>query len=148
MKNTTLHWAALLAACAWPVAAQAQDGGQQGHSRHGGGSLGQITPYIEADQVVASELEPGDDTVTYTSVAAGVDATITGRNSGGSVSLRYERRFGEGNNTQDSDTVSGVARASLAVVLVARGHPRGRRPGRAHARRRQRRRLACRHTRQ
>ena len=118
MRSTSLHIAALLAACAWPAIASAQDrpqGDDGGARRHRAGAA-EITPYIEADQVLSAELQPGSDVVTYTAIAAGVDATITGRNSAASASLRYERRFGEGKNTQDSDTVSGVARASIAVV--------------------------------
>lgn len=75
-----------------------------------------LTPYIEAQQVVFAELQPGDEVVTYSIIAAGVDAAIRGRNNEGSVSVRYERRFGWGNNAQDSDAISGVARFSSAVV--------------------------------
>lgn len=75
-----------------------------------------VTPYIEADQVLTAEVSPGSDTVTYSSVAAGVDVTATGRYSAGSASVRYERHFGESKGFEDSDTLSGVARASLAVV--------------------------------
>ena len=75
-----------------------------------------VTPYIEAQQVVFAELRPGDEVVTYSIIAAGVDAAIRGRNNEGSVSVRYERRFGWGNNAQDSDAISGVARFSSAVI--------------------------------
>lgn len=75
-----------------------------------------VTPYIEADQVVTSEIEPGSDTVTYTSVAAGVDVSATGHYSAASASVRYERHFGESGGFRDSDTISGIARASLAIV--------------------------------
>ena len=74
-----------------------------------------LTPYIEAQQVVFAELQPGNDVVTYSIIAAGVDAAIRGRNNEGSVSVRYERRFGWGDNAQDSDAISGVARFSSAV---------------------------------
>ena len=75
-----------------------------------------LTPYIEAQQVVFAELKPGNEVVTYSVIAAGVDAAIRGRNNEGSVSVRYERRFGWGNNAQDSDAISGVARFSSAVI--------------------------------
>ncbi len=75
-----------------------------------------ITPYIEAQQVALAELSPGSDVLTYTTLAAGIDASITGRNSQGSASVRYERRFGWGKKTTDSDVISGVARMSVAVV--------------------------------
>ena len=116
-RSTSLRLAVLLASAAWPAAAHAQDqqGEQDGPRRHHAGKA-EVTPYIEVDQDFSAELQPGDDTVTYTAVAAGVDGTITGRNSAASASVRYERRFGEGRNADDSDTVSGVARASIALV--------------------------------
>lgn len=98
------------------------DGAGAGKDRAGRGKRGEprvgrvgITPYIEAAQIVDAELSPGGDTLTYTAVAAGVDATVKGRNNAASVSLRYERRFGYG-RAEDSDTISGVARASLGIV--------------------------------
>lgn len=76
-----------------------------------------VVPYIEAQQVVSAELSPGNEVLTYTTLAAGIDASLAGRNSAGAMSLRYERRFGYGNNrVPDSDVVSGVARGSIAVV--------------------------------
>ncbi|GAA0280027.1 hypothetical protein GCM10009127_21440 [Alteraurantiacibacter aestuarii] len=74
-----------------------------------------IDPYIEASQVLLAELSPGDDVLTYTQLAVGVDTGISGRNSNASASLRYERRIGYG-NTSDGDTISGIARASMALV--------------------------------
>ena len=75
-----------------------------------------LAPYIEASQVLVAELSPGDDVVTYSQVAVGVDAAVTGRNNGGSLSLRYERNIGYGDAALDSDTVSGVARGYATVV--------------------------------
>ncbi len=76
-----------------------------------------VVPYIEAQQVVSAELSPGNDVLTYTTLAAGVDANISSRNSQGALSVRYERRFGYGSNrVPDSDVVSGVGRASIALV--------------------------------
>ncbi len=76
----------------------------------------EVTPYIEAAQVAVARLSPGSDTVTYSTLAAGVDASVNGRNNQASVSLRYERSFGWGANARDSDTISGIARVSAAVV--------------------------------
>lgn len=89
--------------------------------KRGGPGVGRISidPYIEAAQIVDAQLSPGSETLTYTALAAGVDASINGRNNAGSVSLRYERRFGYG-KAQDSDTISGVARASVSVVQAIR----------------------------
>ena len=76
-----------------------------------------VTPYIEAQQVVTAELSPGNEVLTYSTVAAGLEANLNGRNAQAGVAVRYERRFGWGNNkVSDSDVISGVARANVALV--------------------------------
>ena len=124
-----------LAALALPAAAQAQYYGNDEVTGGGGSASGQdsggfgnsaspvqtrerprIEPYLEVNQVVLQELSPGSDTVTYTQLAAGVDASVQGRNNGASVSLRYERNIGYGDAAVDSDTVTGIARGYTAVV--------------------------------
>ena len=76
---------ALLAGLALAVPAHAQDGapvagaaGGAGDAplakpRTGGHGRLKVTPYIEAEQVLTSELSPGSETLTYTRVAAGVE---------------------------------------------------------------------------
>ena len=75
-----------------------------------------VTPYIEFQQVVTTELSPGNETLTWSSVAVGADASIRNRNAEAGLAVRYERRFGWGSNAQDSDAVTGIARASVGVV--------------------------------
>lgn len=75
-----------------------------------------IEPYIEASQIFVWELSPGDDVVTYTQLAAGIDASIAGRNNGGTVSLRYERNFAWDEGASDSDTITGIARGYASIV--------------------------------
>jgi hypothetical protein len=100
-----------LAATAFPACALAQEEGEPTmRGRHA-----EVAPYIEAAQVLTAELAPGDEVVTYTQVAVGVDLTVSGRNSAASASLRYERRFGYDDSIADSDTVSGLARASVGL---------------------------------
>jgi hypothetical protein len=91
--------------------------GRSSRGRRGGPRLGHVSiePYIEAAQILNADLSSGGDTVTYSQLAAGVDASINGRNNSGSVSLRYERRFGYG-RAENSDSVSGIARVSLGIV--------------------------------
>lgn len=105
---------ALAALAAAPAAAQ--DDASEGR---GGGSPERrttVTPYIEAAEIISAELSPGSDVVTYTRLAAGVDAAITGRNTVGSVSVRYERRIGWGDDVPDGDEVTGIARVSASVI--------------------------------
>ncbi len=96
-----------------PAATSAME--ERGSDERGERAYGaDVAPYIEASQVISAQLQPGDDVLTYTQLAAGVDATIAGRNSAASASLRYERDIGYG-DALDSDTVSGIARASLSL---------------------------------
>lgn len=122
---------------AWPLAlagllsaapalgqVQPQGPGQaqgQGQGNGSGATAGQranrvVQPYIEVAQVISAELSPGDDVLTFTQVAVGVDLNLQGRNSGAAVSLRYERNIGYGDNSVDTDTISGIARGTLALV--------------------------------
>ena len=98
------------------AAAGGEASGSGRASHRGGQGRTTITPYIEAAQVVTAELSPGNDTVTYSQVAAGVEGTLVGRNAGASLSVRYERRIGWNKKAQDGDTISGVARGYVRVA--------------------------------
>lgn len=122
MKRSTMIRAATFASVAailslTPAAAQNQGQGQgQGQAQpEGQGSTTFVQPYIEVNQVLTAQLTPGDDVLTFTQIAAGVDTTIAGRNSVASVSVRYERNIGYG-DAVDTDAISGIARGSLAIV--------------------------------
>lgn len=112
--NPTFPLALAIALTAQPHAALAQEQGEESDETVRT-SHTDVVPYIEAAQVVTAQLSPGDDVLTYTQLAAGVDATIAGRNSAASASVRYEHTIGYG-NASDVDTLSGIARASLAVA--------------------------------
>ena len=75
-----------------------------------------VTPYIEVQQVAFADLDGGRDILTYTTLAAGVDAAISTRRAEGQVSLRYERVIGYDNQVESQDSVSGLARGSVAVT--------------------------------
>ena len=92
-----------------PLMAQEADSGQRTRTVR-------VAPYIEANQVFTAEISPGDDAVTYTQVAAGVDVSVQGRNNAASASVRVERTFGYDSTVADSSTVSGVARGYTTVV--------------------------------
>ncbi|OYX94320.1 MAG: preprotein translocase subunit YajC, partial [Novosphingobium sp. 35-62-5] len=121
---------ALLAATAFAAApAHAQsldyegmDGGDApassaSSSRSGGsGARTTVRPYIEAVQNVLWELSPGDDVLTYSSLAAGVDVALRGRRTEGAISVRYERRISQSDRVADGDTLSGLARVRHDLI--------------------------------
>ncbi|MGF7153151.1 preprotein translocase subunit YajC [Novosphingobium gossypii] len=138
---TTSAGVVLLAALAMPATAGAQGIGSagagsgsdagassgkdrdvRGHGRDRkrgqGGKRVDIAPYIEIDQIVTAELSPGDQVLTYTQAAVGVDASIQGRNNGLAASVRYQRQFGWGRRAGDGDAISGLVRG---YTTVARG---------------------------
>ena len=105
LNGTLLLGAAVTMAAASPAFAQ-----EEGETR-----AVSVQPYIEVNQILTAELTPGDDVLTFTQIAAGVDLNAQGRNSGGSISVRYERNIGYG-DALDSDTVSGIARGYISLV--------------------------------
>ena len=92
--------------------------GGSGRSGSGGGPAVRTTirPYLEVTQNLLAQITPGNDVVTYTTLAAGVDATLAGRRTQGQVAVRYERRFVEKGQVGDADTISGLARVSHQLV--------------------------------
>lgn len=75
----------------------------------------QITPYIEAAQIVTADLT-NDDVLTYTTIAAGVDAVVQTRRVQVQASYRYEHRFAYDERLADSDVHSGLVRAAVRVA--------------------------------
>ena len=61
----------------------------------------EVTPYIEAQQVIVADLKNGGDVLTYSTVAAGIDASVATRQVQAQVSLRYERLIGYDNGVED-----------------------------------------------
>ncbi len=100
---------ALLAlAVAGPALAQQRDGG-------GGRGRVQAAPYVEVGQLLDADLN-GGDTVTYTSVAAGIDAAVnTGRTSA-QLSYRYEHRISWDGDLGDDDAHYGLARVATRLT--------------------------------
>jgi hypothetical protein len=134
---------AALAAMLAPIAAQAQavdygdvsgsDGASNGDTggdgdavssrrerrsggRRGGGKNVQIQPYIEVNQIVDAELSPGSDVLTYSQAAVGVDAALSGRNTGVSASVRYEYHYGWGKRAGNGDSISGIVNGYTTVA--------------------------------
>jgi hypothetical protein len=73
-----------------------------------------VSPYIEASQILSADLK-GGDTVTYTALAAGVDASIGTARTSAQASYRYEHQFGWG-RAGDQDVHSGLARVQSQIT--------------------------------
>lgn len=89
---------------------------QSGRSRKRAEPRVEVVPYIEARQVLVADLKNGGEVLTYSTVAAGVDASVATRRAQGQISLRYERLIGYDNGVDDQDTITGLARGSLALT--------------------------------
>lgn len=74
-----------------------------------------VTPYIEAQQVVFSDLNEGD-VLTYSTIAAGLDASIQTRRAEAQINVRYERMIAYDDDLEDQNVVTGLARGSVAVT--------------------------------
>lgn len=70
-----------------------------------------ISPYVEGQQVISTDVSgrPGPDTVTYTGIAAGVDATIESAKLQGQIDYRYDHYFAWSNRYRDTDLHNGLA---------------------------------------
>jgi len=79
-----------------------------------------IAPYLEVNQAALVNLSGGgDDVLTYTAVAAGVQATVQTHNVAIGADLRYEHQFSWNNNAPDQDIISGVATGRVDIVRNA-----------------------------
>ena len=68
-----------------------------------------IHPYIEAQQVFSADLSGNQqDAVTYSSVEAGVDATLDGAHVHGQINYQYDHYFAWSHGDRDSETHQGL----------------------------------------
>ncbi len=79
-------------------------------------SRGEIRPYLEVSQVLSADLSSGGNTLTYTSVAAGVDGHIETHRVSAQASLRYERDIDWNGHVASQDEVSGLAMVHAEVA--------------------------------
>jgi hypothetical protein len=76
----------------------------------------EITPYIEVNQVIDADLKNGGDVLTYTALAAGIDASVQTRRAEFQVNYRYERRFDWQKDVDKEDIHTGLARARVDIA--------------------------------
>src|SRR6185369_16217120 len=79
-------------------------------------SRGEVRPYLEVTQVLSAELGNGGNTLTYTSVAAGVDGRVQTRRVTAQASLRYERDIDWNGHVAQRDNISGLATVHAEVA--------------------------------
>jgi len=96
-------------------AAEPADQAEVASSHSGEHARTSIHPYLEISQVVSSELDSGD-TLTYTSVAAGIDGIVQTQRVIVQLSYRYQRLIEWDDNVGDQDMHSGLAAASIQLV--------------------------------
>ena len=75
-----------------------------------------VSAYLEVAQVLSADLDSGGETLTYTSVAAGVDGSVQTRRVTAQVSYRYERDIDWNDGGIDRDAHAGLAMVNLQVV--------------------------------
>ncbi len=108
IRHLVLGAPACLGALAAAAPAFGQDGGAP--SRHV-----VLAPYIEASQTLDAYLN-GGYVLTYTSLAAGIDAAVATAHTDGQASVRYEHRFAYDRYAGDQDIASGLVRASYKAT--------------------------------
>ncbi len=74
-----------------------------------------ISPYLEVNQVLDADLKSGD-VLTYTSAAAGIDATVSNSRAELQLNYRYEHRFSWDKSTSDDDIHTGLVRGRFEVI--------------------------------
>ena len=76
-----------------------------------------VSPYLELNQIVVADIKGGsEDVLTYTSVAAGVDASVSTQRAEVGVNARYEHRFSWNGNVGDEDVLSGLVRGRVSLI--------------------------------
>lgn len=75
----------------------------------------QITPYLEVGQILTADIQNGD-VLTYSTVAAGIDASVRTQRVELQLSYKYEHRFAYDKAIADDSVHSGIARAAVKIA--------------------------------
>lgn len=102
------------------LASEEEDGDSSPRDRRGPARTRiEVTPYIEVGQVLTARIgggNGGDDVLTYSTVAAGVEATVSSRRVQLAADVRYERRIAWDDPLLDNDVISGLVRGRVDVA--------------------------------
>lgn len=76
----------------------------------------EITPYLEVAQIIAADLNNGGDVLTYSTIAAGIDASIQDKRTAFQINYRYERQISWDDDTSGGDVHTGLARGAFKLI--------------------------------
>jgi hypothetical protein len=76
----------------------------------------EVHPYLEVEQVMSADFDGSGDVLTYTSVGAGIEASIETRKVHATVDYNYQHYFGWKKGSGDSGSHEGIAAARIDVV--------------------------------
>ncbi|MFZ4745823.1 MAG: hypothetical protein ACOYLK_02885 [Sphingomonas sp.] len=76
----------------------------------------ELHPYLQIDQTALADLTNGGPVSTYSSIAAGIDASTSTSRADAQISAQYQYRKGLGRNADDSHVISGLARGRFDIV--------------------------------
>jgi hypothetical protein len=99
--------------------ASADSGGDAKRDKRGerrGKRTVEVSPYLEVGQVLTADLKNNGDVLTYTTLAAGVDAVVATRRAELAATVRYEYRIGEAGGIGNSDSISGLLRGRYELA--------------------------------
>ncbi|WP_432770857.1 MAG: hypothetical protein HEQ22_10560 [Sphingopyxis sp.] len=100
-----------------PAASDSQDGRAESRGeRRRTQKTVDVSPYLEVGQVLTADLKNDGDVLTYTTLAAGVDAAIVTRRAELAATVRYEYRIGESGGIGNSDSLSGLVRGRVEAL--------------------------------
>ena len=74
-----------------------------------------IVPYLEVQQVALADLSGDGEVLTYTALAAGIDAAVSTQRAAGTISYRYERRIPWDKDFGDQSIHTGLARGTFQL---------------------------------
>jgi hypothetical protein len=97
-------------------AQEAEPAPNQRRSRRPARTRTDVSAYLEVAQVLSADLGSGGETLTYTSLAVGVDGQVQTRRVTAQISYRYERDIEWNNGSVDRDSHSGLAAVNLEIV--------------------------------
>jgi hypothetical protein len=91
-----------------------------------------VTPYLEFQQVLSADFN-GGETLTYSGIGAGIDASVATRRVQATIAYNYQHRIGWGSKLEDADVHSGLAAIHVEAMPGVLSFDAGAMAARSHA---------------